>query len=328
MLPRKIALSHRITEVGRYPRSFDRQPLTANDLQQVLDCTGVPKIVLDDDLKIRFFTPATTLLFDIVAGDIGRTLTDLTSRTFDCDLLRDAGNVLQTLVPMEREIETRSGAWYVRRILPYHADGTGFEGLVLTFTNVTHQREAAAALRQATVRADSASVAKSRFLAAVNHDLRQPLQTLVLLQELLAKVVVGEKASTLVGRIDRTLGAMSETLNAMLDVNQIEVATVRAEVEPFRIDAAMETRQVAAERLAHLTRRQHQIMELVLAGQPSKIIAADLGISQRTVENHRASIMKKAGVKSLPALARLSLAAAGTLTTGLSPATSFPAVVL
>ena len=56
--------------------------------------------------------------------------------------------------------------------------------------------------------------------------------------------------------------------------------------------------------------RQHQIMDLVLAGHPSKNIAADLGISQRTVENHRASIMKKTGTKSLPALARLALAAA------------------
>jgi two-component system CheB/CheR fusion protein len=58
-----------------------------------------------------------------------------------------------------------------------------------------------------------------------------------------------------------------------------------------------------------LTTRQHEIMLMVLAGQPSKNIAADLGISQRTVENHRASIMKKTGAKSLPALARLMIAA-------------------
>ena len=62
--------------------------------------------------------------------------------------------------------------------------------------------------------------------------------------------------------------------------------------------------------LAGLTPRQRQIMEMVLAGHPSKNIAADLGISQRTVENHRAAIMKKSGSKSLPALARLALAAA------------------
>ncbi len=68
----------------------------------------------------------------------------------------------------------------------------------------------------------------------------------------------------------------------------------------------------AAAHLAALTPRQRQIMQLVLAGHPSKNIAADLAISQRTVENHRASIMKKTGAASLPALARLALAAAWT----------------
>ncbi len=53
-------------------------------------------------------------------------------------------------------------------------------------------------------------------------------------------------------------------------------------------------------------------MTLVLAGYPSKIIASDLGISQRTVENHRATIMKRTGSKSVPALARLSYIAADT----------------
>ena len=73
-------------------------------------------------------------------------------------------------------------------------------------------------------------------------------------------------------------------------------------------------RETAADRIAGLTPRQRQIMELVLAGHPSKNIAADLGISQRTVENHRASIMKKTGSKSIPALARLAMAAEWTST--------------
>jgi two-component system CheB/CheR fusion protein len=74
-------------------------------------------------------------------------------------------------------------------------------------------------------------------------------------------------------------------------------------------------RDNAASLVAGLTPRQREIMALVLAGHPSKNIAADLGISQRTVENHRAAIMHKTGTTSLPALARLALAAA----TGVDP---------
>jgi DNA-binding CsgD family transcriptional regulator len=67
--------------------------------------------------------------------------------------------------------------------------------------------------------------------------------------------------------------------------------------------------QDAAERMALLTPRQRQVMDLVLAGAPNKNVAADLGISQRTVESHRAAVMKRMAAKSLPELARLALAA-------------------
>ena len=68
-------------------------------------------------------------------------------------------------------------------------------------------------------------------------------------------------------------------------------------------------REAADKRLASLTNRQHDIMHRVLSGHPSKNIAADLHISQRTVENHRSEIMKRTGARSLPELARLALIA-------------------
>jgi two-component system CheB/CheR fusion protein len=70
-----------------------------------------------------------------------------------------------------------------------------------------------------------------------------------------------------------------------------------------------ERRHRAADRLAGLTARQRQIMALILAGKANKNIAHALGISQRTVENHRAAIMHKTRAASLPALASLAIAA-------------------
>jgi two-component system, chemotaxis family, CheB/CheR fusion protein len=67
-------------------------------------------------------------------------------------------------------------------------------------------------------------------------------------------------------------------------------------------------RETEAIRVASLTTRQRQVLDLVLAGYRSKNIAADLGISQRTVDNHRAAIMRKTGSKSIPALVRTALA--------------------
>jgi len=60
------------------------------------------------------------------------------------------------------------------------------------------------------------------------------------------------------------------------------------------------------ELLSSLTPRQGEIMRLVVAGHPSKNIAADLGISMRTVDNHRAAIMHKLRVHSLSALGRFA----------------------
>jgi two-component system CheB/CheR fusion protein len=229
----------------RQLKSSKRRHLTAADLQKLLYSTDVAKVLLDIDLTIRFFTPAAKLMFNITLDDIGRSFRELDSPASCGMLMEDARKVLRTTETIEREIEARSGAWYLCRILPYRYEGKKIEGIVITFADISHQMESAAALEGARVLADSANAAKSRFLAAASHDLRQPLQTLVLLQELLAKVVVGEKAKKLVNRLDNTLGGMAGMLNALLDINQIEAGTVRAELQTFRIDAVLD--RVAAE---------------------------------------------------------------------------------
>lgn len=68
-------------------------------------------------------------------------------------------------------------------------------------------------------------------------------------------------------------------------------------------------RRAAVKGIASLTPRQKEILDLVLLGYPSKIIASDLRISQRTVENHRAAIAQKTRTKSLSALIHTAICA-------------------
>lgn len=76
------------------------------------------------------------------------------------------------------------------------------------------------------------------------------------------------------------------------------------EVDRGSAEAVIKSRELAA-RITELTPRERQVMDLVVSGRSSKQIAQLLRISQRTVENHRAAIMKRAGASSLPDLIRM-----------------------
>jgi len=92
---------------------------------------------------------------------------------------------------------------------------------------------------------------------------------------------------------------------------QLLSVIARAQILASESDKTASWHEAADRFVMELTPRQLEVMNLVLAGHPSKNIAADLGISQRTVENHRAAIMRKAGSRSLPALARLAFGVTG-----------------
>ncbi len=64
----------------------------------------------------------------------------------------------------------------------------------------------------------------------------------------------------------------------------------------------------AQQRLSALSKREHQVLALLVEGKLSKVIADELGISPRTVEGHRARIMSKLQARSLPEVIRIALA--------------------
>lgn len=216
--------------------TLERQRTTSNDLQNVLYSTDVATLFLDLKLNIRFFTPATKALFNLIPGDIGRPISDLHSLAVDTTLSETALKVLNDLIAVEQEVETKDDIWFLRRIMPYRTEDDGVEGVVITFTDISERKKAARLVESAKQEAELATVAKSRFLAVASHDLRQPLQTLALIQGLLGKAVDNDKARKLVLRLDETLGAMTGMLNTLLDINQIEAGTVHAEPTRFTIN--------------------------------------------------------------------------------------------
>ena len=68
-----------------------------------------------------------------------------------------------------------------------------------------------------------------------------------------------------------------------------------------------EQRNEVQERASSLTPREREVMECVVRGQANKVIAMDLGLSQRTVEIHRARVMEKMQARSLADLVRMSM---------------------
>ncbi|MCA9013156.1 MAG: PAS domain-containing protein, partial [Planctomycetaceae bacterium] len=107
-----------------------------SDLENLLRSTQIATVFLDDQLRIRSFTPAATHIYGLIPTDIGRPLAQLMPLCDDIPTLPDPQIVDQQTVH-ETTIQTRAGRWFVRRVLPYYSRNGEKQGIVVTFHDVT-----------------------------------------------------------------------------------------------------------------------------------------------------------------------------------------------
>jgi two-component system, chemotaxis family, CheB/CheR fusion protein len=113
---------------------------TSNDLHNLLASSNIATVFLDQNFRIKRYTPSTARLLRLIPGDLGRSIADIAGCCRDPGLLADAQKVLDTRVPVETEVPTETHEWYIRRVQPYRTQDHRIDGIVITYFDITERR--------------------------------------------------------------------------------------------------------------------------------------------------------------------------------------------
>jgi len=230
------------------------QALTGELARRVLDAAPDALIIIDAQGIVRFANAQASVLFGYPHEQlVGQPLESLIPERFRA---RHAGHRKGYLAaPRPRPMGTGLALFARRR------DGAEFPVEISLSPVAGEQALVAAAIRDATERmraeaelkaareaadesraaADRANQAKSRFLATASHDLRQPLQTLALLNGALRRMVTASDATAeVLAQQEHAVGTMSRLLNTLLDISKLESGAVKPDLRDFRIAKVLE----------------------------------------------------------------------------------------
>ena len=143
-----------------------------NDIHNLLVSTHVATLFLDTEFRIMRYTPAVTELFSLIRADVGRPLRDIHWKFTDAELLSDAQQVLDTLSPVEKQVQDEASRWFIRRILPYHTSEQDVKGVVVTLVDITSLRRMETQAREQLAQLEAIYDSAPVGLAVVDTDLR------------------------------------------------------------------------------------------------------------------------------------------------------------
>ena len=119
------------------------------DMDNLLKSTEIGTIFLDRDMRIRKFTPAVREHFNLRDNDIDRPIHHFTSNFgSDIDIHERAQQVLDTGDTWQRELQSKDGNWYLKRITAYHDSNDHVDGAVISFVDINELKNSEAQIRK------------------------------------------------------------------------------------------------------------------------------------------------------------------------------------
>ncbi|MGB8432732.1 MAG: ATP-binding protein, partial [Burkholderiales bacterium] len=152
-------------------------------------------------------------------------------------------------------------------------------GRVVTYTDITDLKRREAALEAARRSAEQANAAKTRFLAAASHDLRQPIHALGLLFATLAEGVRDERTAPLLRQIDGAVDAVDSMLNSLLDISKLDAGVIRPDVGPVDLGALLQRLNDDHQPIATLTGNGLRVRPT------DSVVQSDAAMLQRILAN-------------------------------------------
>jgi two-component system, chemotaxis family, CheB/CheR fusion protein len=259
----------------------------SNDLQHVLDSTGLATLVVDRDLKVVRFTTLATHIFRLQINDIGRPLSDIRHWLRYDDLVADVRRVIEHRTEVELEIQSQDGRWYLVRLQPYRSALRGLEGAVLVFIDVTARKRAELAVRESDRR-------KDEFLAVLAHELRNPLAPIGAGIAVLCKV---PDDAELVRQVSRTMARQNQQLirlvDDLLEVSRISGGKLTLRCEPVALSEVIDD---AVQAVRPFIDSLHHRLSLILPPTPL-VVQGDAARLTQVIANllHNAARYTAAG---------------------------------
>ena len=149
-----------------------------------------------------------------------------------------------------------------------------------TIREVEAHIEAEKVLLEAKELAESSSAAKSRFLAAASHDLRQPLQSLGLYLSVMKRQLEDPLLLNVAAKMNQSLEAMGDLLDALLDISKLDAGTIEPDVRDVHLKGLLE--RIVTD---NIQQAQQKGLQLDLVGADCRV-RSDPVLLERIVENY------------------------------------------